>query len=304
MAIDFGGIAPAPSLLAGGDGVIATAPVPSLSARLSWAGDGIVLTFKGTTPAPRLSATIITGGAFEFYGVAPAPFLVATVVNPAIITLSGVAPSPRLLAQILTGNVASFIATTPAPTMLAAGYPAYTITFSGTAPAPRLTATLSAAVASACRTWVLNTKKGPLTEYGPEWAMNSYTFFNGKVLGCTSGGIVEIGVQDVDNTTAITARFRTGQDGFESSFHKRLPRIYVSGDFAGDMTFRTITAEGGTRSYLLGWNNATGIVQRRVPVGKGPKSRWWQTEVENVAGADFSVNDVLLYPVKLRRRVQ
>ena len=70
------------------------------------------------------------------------------------------------------------------------------------------------------------------------------------------------------------------------------------------MIFRTVTSEGGERAYLLNSNGITDIQQRRVPVGKGPKSRFWQFEVENKDGADFSIHDVLVYPTDLRRRAQ
>jgi hypothetical protein len=40
-----------------------------------------------------------------------------------------------------------------------------------------------------------------------------------------------------------------------------------------------------------------------VPVGKGPKSRFWAFSMANVDGADFSINDVLVMPTHLRRRV-
>jgi SPRY domain len=266
--------------------------------------DSSINTFVGIAPAPRLVSTVTSGEVITVTASAPMPLLVATLVSPAVITFAGTARAPRLSAQILTGNAITFLGTVAAPIMVAAGHPAYTITFAGTAPAPRLSATLNAATLAAFRTWVLNTRKGALSEYGSEWAFNSYTFFNGKVLGCGSAGIVELGLQGADNTTPITARVRTGQESFASSFHKRVPRIYTSGNFSGDMIFRTITDEGGTRSYLLGWNNATGLQQRRVPVGKGPKSRFFSFEYENVNGSDFGVNDLLVYPVHLRRRVQ
>jgi hypothetical protein len=43
--------------------------------------------------------------------------------------------------------------------------------------------------------------------------------------------------------------------------------------------------------------------QRRVPIGKGPKARYWQYEVEGEDGADFTIENVLAYPTGLRRRV-
>jgi hypothetical protein len=318
--------------------VAATVPAITLSST-GYAGE--VITFAGTVPAitlechtkdvritvpaPTLSATLLSGSLITVTARVAAPVLVAILDNPAIITVASTVAAPRLSAsllagnlataalslrppsisaQILTGNVATVLATIAAPIMEAAGYPAYTITFAGTVPAPRLTATLSAAVTAAFRTWVLNTKKGALTEYGSEWAMNSYAVFNGKVLGCTSSGIVELGTQSLDNATAISSTVKSGQDNFGSSVIKRLPRIYLDYTTGGDARFALITTEGGRRVYALNWNNVTGSQQRRVPIGKGPKSVRWQWEYTNVGGTDFDLGAVLAYPSTLRRRVQ
>ena len=304
MSNDVDVIAPAPLLLMGADGALLTAPPPSLSSTLSWPGDSVVITMDNSAPAPTLSSEVLSGEVHTVEVSAAVPILVATLSSPVIIGIAGSVPAPILTAAGHSGSVATALLTAVAPTMLAAGYAAYTLTFAGTAPAPRLSATLSAAVASAYRTFALNTRKLALSEYGPEWVMNSYCVFQGKVLGCTSSGIVELGTQSLDNATAIAATVTTGKDSFGSSVLKRVPRIYVGHTAAGDLRFSAITTEGGTRQYALNWNSATGVQMRRVPVGKGPKSRFWQFSVSNVDGADFSLADILAYPTALRRRVQ
>jgi len=172
------------------------------------------------------------------------------------------------------------------------------------APAPRVSSYMSAAVLAAYRTWVLNTRKHALSEYGSEFAFNSFTIFNGQILAAVPNGLVVLGLQNLDSATPIAASARTGQEGFGTSFHKRVPRIYMSGSSTGDMLFTTITLEGGARVYSLPFNGSTALQQRRVPVGKGPRSRFWQFQIDNVAGADFNVNDLLMYPTVLKRRIQ
>jgi hypothetical protein len=279
--------------------------------------------FTETAPAPTLVSAVVTGTLLTVTATAPAPILAATLLNPAIITAanSAAAPQlaaamaagniitaallarlPRLSAQGLTGQVATALLTAATPIMEAAGYPAYTLTFAGTAPLPQMDATLGAAVAAAYRTWVLNLRKGALTEYDG-FSFNSFAVFNGVVLAAGPAGVFSLGTQGTDAGTAITGRVKTGQDAFGSSVHKRVPRLYVGYDTDGDMLFRVITTEGGERTYSLPDNFVRGIQQRRVPIGKGVKSRYFQFELENVAGADFSISDVLAYPTKLRRRV-
>lgn len=325
---------PAPTLLAGDSGSALTAPIPTLSSGI-WAAllTAPIPTMSGDfgnrsdlsvpipaldaampiespyitaellrIPAPELIASGIAGGVLTVVEYAPLPLLDAVLVNPTVITSGLTAPAPLLEATGHAGNTLTAALSAIAPTLVASGYPAFTITAGLVAPAPWMSATLVAPIAGS-RTWVLNTRKGALSEYGPEFNFNSYAHFNRQVLACGPSGIVVLGAQDLDNAAAITARVRTGNEGFESSYHKRVPRIYASGEFAGDMLFRTIT-ENSTRTYSLPANGITRVQQRRIPVGKGPKSRHWSFEVENVGGADFSINDVLVYPTKLRRRVQ
>ena len=268
--------------------------------------DQAIWTFAGSAPAPRLSASGYSGEVLTAVLQAPVPILVATLDNPSVITAVLAVSAPRLLATLLSGTTATAALTAVAPIMAATGYPAYTLTFAGRAPAPYLkgaTAELSGTVSETYRVWVLNLRKQALTEYG-SWQFNSFATFNGQVLAAGASGVVVLGTQDKDNATNIDATVRTGKESFASSLLKRVPRIYTGLSAAGDMHFKTITVEGGTRTYLLPYNHVTEVQQRRVPVGKGPKSRYWQFEWKNVNGCDFSVDDVLVYPVKLRRRVQ
>ena len=270
------------------------------------AGTGQELSFNKSVliaPSPTLVSTILAGALLQFSAAAPIPLLVVTGVSPIVITASNTVVLPTIQATLLTGNILTALLTTIVPILAATGYSAFTITFEGKAPLPRLESRLSAAILEAYRTWVLNTRKLGLTEY-TNFSFNSFALFNGKVLAVGANGVVELGTQDFDNATQITARVRTGKNDFDSSMLKRVPRIYTGLTTDGDMIFRTVTSEGGERAYLLNSNGITDIQQRRVPVGKGPKSRFWQFEVENKDGADFSIHDVLVYPTDLRRRAQ
>ena len=279
--------------------VAETAPVPLLTAT---AVTGTLLTATASAPATLLTATLVNPAIITAANSAIAPQLAAAMAAGNIITAALLARAPRLTAQGLTGRVATMLATAATPTMEAAGYPAYTLTFANTAPVPSLDAALSITITAAYRTWTLNLRRGALTEYD-SFAFNSYTVFNGVVLAAGPAGVFSLGTQSTDAGTAITARVTTGQDAFGSSVHKRVPRLYTGYDTDGDMLFRVITTEGGSRTYSLPDNGVRGIQQRRVPIGKGVKSSRFQFEVENVNGADFSISDILAYPTKLRRRV-
>ena len=299
-AITFAGIAPAPTIEIGTKDAVLVAPVPVLEATLL---RGAVVTVASKVPAPVLESSLDNPAIITVEGLARIPVLSATLAAGQILTLAGSARAPILSAASLAGNVATVLIEAIAPILVASGYPAYTITFAGTAPVPFLASVLSGAIPSTWNTWVLNTRKGALTEYD-NFEFNSFATFNGQILAAGSSGIVVLGTQDLDNATAITARVRSGKDSFASSYLKRVDRAYIGLRADGDMLFRVITAEGGARTYRLSWLHASDISQRRIPIGKGPKSRYFQFEWENEAGADFDIDNLLVRPILLRRRVQ
>ena len=312
--------APAPSLVSTGltSAVITfnqTAPTPTLSIGTK--------DFVQSAPTPTLSATLLSGGVITVVAKAATPIVNGLIDNPTIITASNTASTPRLsaallagqvataalaaaspslTAQIFTGEVITASLTAATPIMAAAGYPAYTITFAGSAPTPYLSSLLSGPASANYHTWCLNTRKSAITEYD-NFDFNSYTVFQGKVIAANANGLVELGLQDNDAGTAIDAVMTTGQESFASSLHKRVPRIYVGYSTDGDMRFSTITVEGGTRTYALDYNGVVGTQQRRIGVGKGPRSRFWQFSVANVNGADFEINDLNVFVTKIKRRV-
>lgn len=157
-------------------------------------------------------------------------------------------------------------------------------------------------LAESYRAWVLNLRNSALTEYD-NFKFNSFALFNGVYLAAGPTGIHVLGTQDADDTTDITARVRTGSVDYGSTFLKRVPRLYVTGEFPTDMYFRTVTSEDGERTYVLHTNEITGVQQRRVPIGRGPKALKWAYELENIDGGDFRVSRVMPYPQELKRRV-
>jgi len=158
-------------------------------------------------------------------------------------------------------------------------------------------------LAETYRTWVLNLRNQALTEYD-NFEFNSFAYFDGKYLAAGPGGIVELGTQELDGEDTIGWRVRTGSVDYDSTYQKRVPRMYVTGEFGGSVYFRTITSEDGERTYLLPDNGIRGDQQRRIPIGKGPKSLQWAYELEDAQnGADVRISRLLPYPVELKRRV-
>lgn len=262
---------------------------------------GVVADADITLPAKTLSAEGVAGIIADVDSALPAKTLSAEgsaeIVHSATVTL----PMLRVSATGFVGTVGTAIATLPAKTISAAGYVEITATGAATLPLLQIAASGYGALPTTYRTWALNTKNRALTEY-TNLAFNSFALFKGAVLAASDSGIFVMGTQATDAGTVIAATVRDGAMDYGSSFLKRIPRIYVAGEQDGDVVFRTICTESGTRSYLLPFNGA-GLRSRRVPVGKGPKSRYWSWEIANQAGAGFSYSSVAVYPEELRRRV-
>ena len=315
MSIDSNLLVPKPLISAAMSGLVTDAqvtlsvPVAQILASMDAAS---LTTVKVTLPAPIIIAAGNASSIITVAATVPLISLSASGYSGNTIAAQLAIPAVQLSTGLLAGNLLSLVLAIPAPIMAAAGYPAYTISVAIALPPPQIVAAANAPFATTFNAWVLNTRKFALTDY-TNFNFNSFALFNGQVLACASrgfgvdglaGGVVVLGTQANDNGTAIDARFRTGKADYSSSYLKRVPRAYLNYKADGDIIYRTITNETGTRSYLLPSNFVAGFQQRRVPIGKGPKSLYWQHEVENVSGSDFAVKTALVYPVTLRRRVQ
>lgn len=215
---------------------------------------------------------------------------------------SGNIPKLYTTAIGFSGGVAALAGQVPVLSLAAIGYGPYVGTVDLLLPSIDLDADGFSAVAAALRTWVLNLRKKGLTEYN-NFGFNSYAEYRGTILAAGVAGVLKLSAANNDAGTAIDAQVRTGAEGFGTSYNKRVPRIYVGYSTDGAMHFSTITSQDGKRTYLLPHNGITKIQQRRVPVGRGPKSPYWQYECTNVAGSDFLLEHIAVYPEKGSRRV-
>jgi len=276
-----------------------TLPAPTMEA----SGDpGLVGTLAGTSPAVLISGSLIASGEATLARTLPA-FLMTASATVGVIGSIAVTLSPVLVsASAVNGVSGTIVVDLPAVTPELSSYGPYTGTIEVTLPHVRVEAQAFIALAAAFRTWVLNTRKKALTEYD-NFNFNSYARFNGVTLAASSAGIFKLAAEDTDAGTEIDAVVRTGQQMFGTTFNKRVPRIYAGYEATGPLRFVTITSQDGRRTYQLPDNRIRGVQQRRVPVGRGPKSPYWQFEVQNEEGSDFLIEHLDLYPEVLSRRV-
>ena len=282
----------------GGAGIVAPLMTVSASGETGWDGR-----FGSALPLLAVSASGGTDGV-----AAGAPLLPALAVSGA--SSSGEVGAASVALRVIRIESAGQVGTTSTGVI---SVPRFRSSASGTTPSVAsaaaelpaffVNAAGSAALANVWRTWVLNLHTRALSEY-TGFQFNSYARFAGHVLAASSGGIFKLDTTKNDAGVSIASVVRTGVHDYDSSWLKRIPRLYVNYSTTGDVEVRTITSEDGRRRYLLPHNNVAGVQQRRVPVGKGPKSRYWQFEVANRDGADFALSSIVVYPTELRRRSQ
>lgn len=152
--------------------------------------------------------------------------------------------------------------------------------------------------------YAVNTSNGAVTTYD-NYNFNSFATMNGKFYGATSDGIFEL-AGNTDNGTAIPASIKFGTtelstDTIPAENMKRLPAVYLGVSTTGDMVLK-VTANGLTNNYTLTPATASSLHTGRLLLGKGVESRYWDFEMTNVAGADFTLESILLRPEVLVRR--
>lgn len=123
----------------------------------------------------------------------------------------------------------------------------------------------------------------------------SMCVFNGVVLGAGPAGLRKLCCGDDDNATAIAAYFILATSNFGMAGKKRCSNAYFDVECDGSMTI-SLTGDGKT---TVGPYAATALLdegtqRRRADMGRGLKWSYGAFKVENVAGADFSVDEITL----------
>ena len=152
--------------------------------------------------------------------------------------------------------------------------------------------------------WVLNTETHAPWKY-TNYPFNSFARVKNQYLALTDAGLYELGGPD-DEGTQIDSTILTGLLNFGSKQQKSVPRVYVGYTAENDILFKTITTREGkkeTNWYQLEKRTADDSTLTRGSIGRGLRSVYWQFEITNVDGSDFSLDQVKLTPMYLKRRV-
>lgn len=153
--------------------------------------------------------------------------------------------------------------------------------------------------------WSVNSDLISATEY-ENFPFNSFAFSGRKYLAAAADGIYELTGED-DDGVEIDAYVRTGLLDLGTTALKQVIRAYLGYTSDGRLLLKTFTTDGGQkieRWYELTERTADSTREARVKFGKGVKARYWQFEVRNIEGSDFSIDQLQLLPLMLSRRVK
>ena len=148
----------------------------------------------------------------------------------------------------------------------------------------------------------LQLERTALSQYA-NYNFNSMCKFNGVYLGANSSGIFKLDTGDLDGTSEIAAFFEllTSDWGIENQ--KRIRSIYVGYETDGQLMFKVKDDDDNEREYILEPNHVDNKQHGAKLWGdRGGKGRYWMFRVDNVNGADFSVDDIRVLPVVLGKK--
>lgn len=200
-----------------------------------------------------------------------------------------------------TGTVGSASMTLPVMAVSASGVSSIVGAVTLSVPMLTLHATGARTIGANFSTVAMHTESGALTTYAG-YEFNSFAQFNGVYLGAKSDGIFALSGA-TDAGVLIDAAARVGITDFGTSHLKRVERCYVGYSTDGAMILRVVTDGDATRDYRLLPTGKSGVHGNHVRIGRGVEARYWQFEILNMEGADFSLDMLEFKPTTLHRRI-
>lgn len=152
--------------------------------------------------------------------------------------------------------------------------------------------------------WAMNTATRGMTRF-TNYPFNSFMTVGDKTYGIAENGRYLLG-GSTDAGEPINASIRLGMSSFGSMKLKRIPEAYLGYTADGQMQLKVIYAsltDGLREAYVYTLHPQVAGSQRegRIKIGRGLKSVYFDFELVNVDGADFSLDVVTVRPLILDR---
>ncbi|MHC4310873.1 MAG: hypothetical protein ACYSW3_00195 [Planctomycetota bacterium] len=132
---------------------------------------------------------------------------------------------------------------------------------------------------------------------------NSMCKFGDAYLGANDLGIFVLDSGQTDAGTAIEAFFEIVTSDFGAVNQKRFRSMYIGYEANGELVLTVKDDENNERAYTLEPIFADSSQHgQKVAIGRDGKGRYWMVRIDNVGGADFSVDRITAIPVLLGRK--
>lgn len=157
----------------------------------------------------------------------------------------------------------------------------------------RYVVTLEAGVDGSRLGICLSTERIAPSQY-TNYNFNSMCSFRGRYLGANENGVFVLGEADVDGSSKINSKFKVALTDFGTSNRKRIRSMLVGFETDGRLKLSVSTDEGAVRTAELASKYEASNRQQgvKVPIGRDGIGRYWSFQVENIDGADFSVDEI------------
>jgi hypothetical protein len=151
--------------------------------------------------------------------------------------------------------------------------------------------------------WVLNLNTKAPFEF-TNYPFNSFALCGQRALGLKDDGLYEL-VGDDDAGERIEAHIKTGLVDFGTQHLKNVVRAYLGYQADGGLFLHVTDTDGGEKREVIYELDQThgAMKEARIKLGKGVRARYWQFELRNVDGSDFTLDALDVLPVVLKRRV-
>lgn len=156
--------------------------------------------------------------------------------------------------------------------------------------------------------WAMNADTRALTKF-TNYPFNSFLRTpSGKTYGVSEGALCRLG-GETDAGEPINAKLRLGMSDLGDRRIKRTPALYVGFSGDGDMFIKAIQAspvDGQREAHIYRMHPRVGDNPEtsRRKIGKGLQAVYFDYELENIEGSDFSIDVIEIHVVPLDRRLR
>lgn len=143
---------------------------------------------------------------------------------------------------------------------------------------------------------------GAISQY-MDFNFNSFCTFNGIPIASRNDGIFQLDSGGSDNSNPISAWFKLVTTDLGTDNFKRVRRVSIGYEADGDLALSVFADEKILDTYPVVPSEDDGTQQgNSVYVSRDVYGRHWSFKIENVNGADFSVDHLSIIPVVLSRQ--